>query len=243
MTQNIYDNPTFFAGYSALPRSVKGLAAAPEWPSLRTQLPPLAGLRVLDVGCGFGWFARWARAAGAASVVGVDLSERMLARAAEMTDDAAIEYRRADLEGAGLPGADGEFDVAFSSLALHYVVRLGELVAEVRRVLKKGGVFVFSIEHPVYTARSRLEFVEKEDRRYWPLDGYQMEGDRENEWLGARVVKQHRMLTSYLAAFLEAGFEIRGFQEWSPTPEEVEKYGWGEFLDGPIFLLMSVVKK
>ena len=67
MTQNIYDNEEFFAGYSRLPRSVEGLDGAPEWPALRAMLPELRGRRVLDLGCGFGWFCRWAREQGAAS--------------------------------------------------------------------------------------------------------------------------------------------------------------------------------
>lgn len=54
MAQNIYDDPCFFAAYSRLPRSQQGLDAAPEWAALHAMLPPLAGLRVLDLGCGFG---------------------------------------------------------------------------------------------------------------------------------------------------------------------------------------------
>ena len=54
MTQNIYDNPEFFEGYSRLGRSVEGLAGAAEWPSLRAMLPDVRGLRVVDLGCGYG---------------------------------------------------------------------------------------------------------------------------------------------------------------------------------------------
>ena len=50
MTQNIYDNATFFEGYSRLPRSVEGLDGAPEWPTLRALLPALDGQRMLDLG-------------------------------------------------------------------------------------------------------------------------------------------------------------------------------------------------
>src|SRR5262245_7360764 len=65
MAQNIYDQPDFFAGYSQFQRSIEGLAGAPEWPTLCAMLPSLQGRRVLDLGCGFGAFARWARSAGA----------------------------------------------------------------------------------------------------------------------------------------------------------------------------------
>ena len=90
MKQNKYDDPEFFAAYSAMPRSVEGLDEAGEWPALKALMPPLEGTRVLDLGCGFGWHCRHVRAAGAASVVGVDLSEKMLARARAMTDDAML---------------------------------------------------------------------------------------------------------------------------------------------------------
>ena len=110
MTQNIYDTPTFFEAYSQLPRSLQGLDGAPEWPSLRALLPELRGGRVLDLGCGFGWFCRWAAGQGAASVLGVDVSERMLARAAAETQSEAISYRRADLER--FDPAPGVFDLA-----------------------------------------------------------------------------------------------------------------------------------
>src|ERR687883_381018 len=98
MTQNIYDDQEFFERYSRLPRSVEGLDAAPEWPALRAMLPELRGLAVLDLGCGFGWFCRWARQHGAARVLGIDVSEKMLARAAAATQDPAISYMRADME-------------------------------------------------------------------------------------------------------------------------------------------------
>src|SRR5215475_14302856 len=119
MTQNIYDNDEFFAGYSRLPRSVEGLEGAPEWPALQALLPDLQGRRVLDLGCGFGWFCRWAREQGAAHVAGIDVFEKMLARARATSADGAIVYVRGDLEQLAL-GAAG-FDLVYSSLALHYL--------------------------------------------------------------------------------------------------------------------------
>ena len=90
MTQNIYDHEEFFAQYSRLRRSVEGLDGAPEWPALRALLPDLRGLTVLDLGCGFGWFCRWARQQGAAHVEGIDVSAKMLARSRATTQDPAI---------------------------------------------------------------------------------------------------------------------------------------------------------
>jgi 2-polyprenyl-3-methyl-5-hydroxy-6-metoxy-1,4-benzoquinol methylase len=69
MSQNIYDNAKFFKGYSQLPRSVEGLAAAPEWEAVKALLPDLSGSRILDLGCGFGAFDRWAIEQGASRVI------------------------------------------------------------------------------------------------------------------------------------------------------------------------------
>src|SRR6266550_2065787 len=113
MTQNVYDNPEFFESYSQLGRSVEGLAGAAEWPVLRTMVPDVRGLKVLDLGCGFGWFCRWAREQGATQVLGLDVSEKMLARAKAATSDAAITYAMADMELLDL--LEGSIDLVYSS--------------------------------------------------------------------------------------------------------------------------------
>ena len=126
MKQNKYDEPEFFAAYSAMPRSMEGLEGAGEWPALKALMPSLGGARVLDLGCGFGWHCRYVREAGAASVVGIDLSERMLARARATTDDAAIDYRRMAIED--IDFVPDSFDLVLSSLAFHYVANFEPVV-------------------------------------------------------------------------------------------------------------------
>src|ERR1700724_3532089 len=140
MTQNIYDQPDFFAGYSQLGRSVGGLDAAAEWPALGAMLPKVGGLRIVDLGCGFGWFCRWAREQGASHVLGLDVSEKMLERARAETSDTAIRYARADLERFALPAAS--FGLAYSSLALHYIENLDRLLTTVRDAVVPGGHLV-----------------------------------------------------------------------------------------------------
>jgi SAM-dependent methyltransferase len=93
MKQNKYDEPEFFDKYSKMRRSVGGLDDASEWHAFRALLPDLHNKRLLDLGCGFGWHCRYARQQQARSVVGVDLSEKMLARANATVDDPGIEYR------------------------------------------------------------------------------------------------------------------------------------------------------
>src|SRR5690606_35713660 len=142
------------------------------WPALRGLLPDLTGADVVDLGCGFGWFCRWARDAGAASVFGLDVSERMLERAIAETADAAVRYERHDLEQLELP--DVSFDLAYSSLALHYLPDVAPLFAAVRRALRPGGSFVFSTEHPIFMALRTPGWIDgPEGRAVWPVDSYQ----------------------------------------------------------------------
>jgi SAM-dependent methyltransferase len=220
MTQNIYDDEQFFEGYSRLPRSVEGLDGAPEWPALRARLPDLRGVDVLDLGCGFGWFCRWARQHGAAHALGVDVSEKMLARARATTEDPAITYSRADLERLQLPAAS--FDLVYSSLALHYIEALDRLMATVHRSLVHGGRLVFSVEHPIYTAPAEPGWsVDAAGRKTWPVDGYLEEGPRSTDWLTRGVIKQHRTIATYLNLLLGLGFAISHVEEWGPTREQI----------------------
>lgn len=220
MAQNIYDTPAFFDGYEQLPRSVHGLDGAPEWPALRAMLPPLQGLRIVDLGCGFGWFCRWARTQGAQSVLGLDASERMLDRASTLTSDAAITYTRADLEVLALPEA--AFDFAYSSLALHYIENLPGLLSTVHHALLPGASLVFSVEHPIFMASRKAGWVtDAQGRKTWPVDSYQMEGPRSTHWFTDGVVKQHRMLGTLLNMLVRTGFSIQHVEEWAPSPEQV----------------------
>lgn len=238
VAQNIYDDPRFFEGYSRLPRSVKGLAGAPEWPSLRALLPEMAGLRIVDLGCGFGRFCRWAREHGATYVLGLDVSRNMLERAEAETVDRAIAYDRANLEHVDLPEA--AFDLAYSSLALHYLPDLDPLLATVHRALVPGGRFVFSMEHPIYTASRHPEWIaDAKGRRTWPVDDYQIEGERRTTWFTEGVVKYHRTIGTTLNSLIANGFVIRHFEEWGPTDADVAATpALAEERDRPMIMLV-----
>lgn len=274
MAQNIYESPAFFAGYATLPRSQKGLDGMPEWPSLRALLPPIvpeAGMHVLDLGCGYGWLARWLAQQGVKSVTGVEISGKMIARAQELAREgegdqakkleATIEYVQADLESVdleSLPRKGGEtdkkgslrYDLVVSQLALHYITTpsLSRLLNQVFSILAPGGKFVFSVEHPVFMAptttrpewltiassqdqtESSLAAEKGEDqgvnnpagKKVWPLEGYSREGQRTREWFDEIVVKQHRMLGTWVSLLVDAGFVIEVLEEWVPTKEQVE---------------------
>lgn len=239
MTQNVYDNDEFFQNYGQLRRSLEGLDGAQEWPVIKNMLPELNGARVLDLGCGYGWFCRFARENGATNVVGIDVSEKMLARARETTSDPAIEYRRADLETVELEGM--EYDLVYSSLAFHYIVNFGRLVEQIEQALIPRGYLVFSMEHPIMTAPVRQRWVKDAGGgKSWPVDHYSDEGPRSTDWLAEGVIKQHRTVATILNTLLRAGFTLTQVEEWRPTDEQTAS--WPDLAEGlirPPFLLVA----
>ncbi|MDI2594311.1 class I SAM-dependent methyltransferase [Pseudomonas sp. 681] len=242
MTQNIYDDPEFFQGYAQMGRSIGGLDAAPEWPALRSMLPPMNGLKVVDLGCGYGWFSRWAAEQGADNVLGLDVSEKMLEQARNTTSASSIRYERADLEHLDLPAAS--FDLAYSSLALHYIKDLPGLFSNIHAALKPGSRFVFSIEHPIFMApRNPGWLIDGEGRKRWPLDSYQHEGERVTHWLAEGVIKQHRTVGTLLNTLLGAGFSIQHVNEWGPSDEEVAAQpALAEERERPMMMLVGVMR-
>jgi len=239
MTQNIYDTEVFFEGYSKMGRSVEGLAGAPEWPALQAMLPPVPGLKVVDLGCGYGWFSRWAQEQGAEQVLGLDVSQKMLARAKEMTSSSAITYGIADLEKLDLPNA--AFDLAYTSLAFHYIVDLKGLFARIHQALVPGGWLVFSIEHPIFMApRQPGWLIDEQGRKSWPVDSYQLQGPRVTNWLAEGVIKQHRTVGTLLTLLIQAGFTLTHVDEWGPSEADLKaRPALAEELERPMMLLVA----
>lgn len=244
MKENKYDEAEFFARYSGMDRSVRGLAGAGEWHEMKKLLPDFAGKRVLDLGCGFGWHCRYAVEHGAVSVLGIDLSQKMIGEARERNALPQIEYRCMAVEDYDFPAE--AFDVVISSLALHYLESFGDICGQVYRTLAPGGRFVFSVEHPVFTAYGNEEWYRGPDGEnlHWPVDRYFDEGRRVANFLGADVVKYHRTLTTYLNDLFLAGFAVTGAVEPQPAPELLDTVpGMRDELRRPMMLIVTAQKQ
>ena len=242
MRENRYDDPAFFEKYSRMPRSVYGLAAAGEWPALRALLPDFRGKRVLDLGCGYGWHCAYALENGAARVTGVDISEKMLAVAREKAGGPRAAYLHAAMEDVSFPAES--FDVVLSSLALHYVRSFEQIARGVFAWLAPGGRFVFSVEHPLFTAYGDQDWYRDAQGNilHFPVDNYFFEGAREALFLGERVQKYHHTLTTYLEGLLRAGFEIRHVVEPQPPEHMLDMEGMRDELRRPMMLLIAACK-
>lgn len=220
MAQNIYDDPAFFEGYSQISRSRQGLAGAPEWPDVEAMLPPLEGLRILDLGCGFGAFGRYALEKGAASVHGVDLSEKMLETARERSGALPMTFERADLET--YAPASGAYDLVYCALAAHYLADFDRFCVMARSALDRTGTLVMTVEHPIWAARAEPDFrTDPNGARVFAITDYAIEGRRETNWLADGVVKYHRKISTMIKALRRNALMVTDLDEWTATPQMI----------------------
>jgi SAM-dependent methyltransferase len=184
-----------------------------ERPAMLELLPAVDGHRVLDAGCGAGWYAAQLAARGA-RVTGIDASAAMIAyardRFAAPPDSALasrVEFAVADLQQP-LAFADASFSGIISSLALHYIRDWRPMLAEFRRVLEPGGWLLFSTHHPL------AEAVRLRPARY--LDTELVE----DYWKWVGTVRYYRRpLGAIVEAIADAGLAIEKLVEPLPTEE------------------------
>lgn len=110
----------------------------------------LKGKKVLEIGCG-GAQCGVSMAKKGAKVIGMDISEEQLKFAKRLSEDnrVNITFYRGDIVNLSKIKSNSQ-DIVFSAFALQYVDNLKKCFKEVKRVLKKNGIFVFSLNHPLY---------------------------------------------------------------------------------------------
>ena len=149
----------------------------------------VAGRRVLDAGCGVGWGSELLRRAGAASVVGVDISDAALADARSRAPE--CEFVPGDLQK--LPFPDAEFDVVVCMEALEHTEDTGGTLDELARVLRPGGVLLVSSPNPgVYEAGNPFHVHE--------LTADELHHELAVRFPHTRLLRQYRLLASAVLA-------------------------------------------
>lgn len=241
--QNIYDDNGFFELYKQL-RSGVNANEIVEIPALFEMLPPLSGLRILDLGCGYGEHCVKYIGMGAEEVVGIDISEKMLQVAINENSSPQIIYKKLDMED--LSELNLSFDLVVSSLALHYIEDFKMVAEQVYRLLNNGGKFIFSQEHPFstsFTYGNRWTKDENGKKLYANISNYSIDGKRESRWFKDGVIKYHRTFSSIINTLIESGFCIEQMSE--PIPSELVMNQYPDYLDNihkPDFLLIRAKK-
>lgn len=193
-----------------------------EWPAVRDLLPELEGEQVLDAGCGTGHYSAWLTEQGA-EVTGLDASREMLDVAADRHPEVA-RYLQADLREPLSDLDDGEFDLVVSQLTLEHVEDWSQPMAEFARVLKPGGVLVFSCDHP-FTTYFVIEHEgpeigndDVETADYYEIERYNRMWPHGDE--PTPIPCYRRPLRGVVGPVFEAGFVLEDLRE--PKPPETD---------------------
>ena len=205
-------------------------------------MPDFTDKEVLDLGCGYGWHCAYGVQKGAAKVLGIDLSEKMLSQAEKINRHEKITYKRAAMEELEFP--DHSFDIVLSSLAFHYIKDFPVLAEKISRWLRPEGTFLFSVEPPVFTAYGSKEWYhnEKGEILHFPVDNYYYEGKREAVFLGEKVTKYHRTLATYVNTLLKTGFILESLVEPAPPENMLDLPGMKDEMRRPMMLLVRAKK-
>jgi SAM-dependent methyltransferase len=191
-------------------------------PEYEEQILPLAAehlsgaRRVLDVGCGDGQVARLARKLGAEVVAGVDPIWNQISVAAAR--GGGPSYARAD--AAALPFADGSFDTAVACLVFEHIRSVDEAVAEVARVLRPGGVFLFFLNHPLLQTPDSGWIDDQlldPPEQYWRIGAYLVEDESVEEVeKDVFITFIHRPLSRYVNTLATNGLVVVHMEEPRP---------------------------
>lgn len=232
-----YDEPAVFDTYWAHRDAPGAPNQTLEAPVVRELLGAVRGLDVLDLGCGDGAFGLELLAQGAASYLGLDASQRMVARAGQRPAGSSAQVRQADVTTWDWQPA--AFDRVCARLMLHYLPDLGPVLAGVRRTLRPGGRFVASVEHPVITSCDRA-WNGQGLRQAWIVDDYFRTGARTVQWMGSTVTKYHRTMEDHLDALRSAGLVLEALRESRPERRHVADEAEFERRQRiPLFLFLS----
>jgi SAM-dependent methyltransferase len=186
-------------------------------------LGDVRGRRVLEIGCGSAPCSRWLRQQGA-DVVALDLSAGMLTRAAELNRATGIDVPLLQADAGALPVADAVVDLACSAFGgLPFVADVEGALAEVARVLRPGGRFVASVNHPM-----RWPFPDSPDpddlqivSSYFDRTPY-VETDDDG---GTVYVEHHRTVGDWVRAVVGAGLLLDDLVEPEWTPGRTQEWG------------------
>ena len=228
-------------------------------PALLRVMGRCRGKEVLDLGCGNGYLSRRLAKKGA-KVTAVDASPQMIrnAKAHDPKNSLAIRYVRADAGKLdGIPNS--KFDLVFANMSMMDIENADDAIEEVGRILRRGGKFVMSINHPCFDVMSNSLWVaEKRIGRppvvYRMVTGYRNLFFEDLPWNMGENRRGytrgfHRPLSWYVRILHSSGMAITALEEPKPTEEFVREEqkepgdldGSG-FLEVPLHLVIEAVK-
>jgi 2-polyprenyl-3-methyl-5-hydroxy-6-metoxy-1,4-benzoquinol methylase len=221
-------------------------------PALWELIGDVNGLKVLDAGCGNGYFTRKLARKGA-KTMGVDFSQTFIdyCKKKEENEKLGCEFNQASLVDLNEINSN-EFDLVVSNIVMVDVSEYEQAFKEIGRVIKPNGRFVWSNTHPVFARSSAFELKlpsdtrRREERRYKIIDRYFESGAMQVQWFGETPIWQfERTLSEYSKGLKEAGFVITEIVEPTPSIETMQTYPSIFAFDNdryPLFIIYDCLK-
>lgn len=202
-----------------------------EKPAMYGKLPKLENKTVLCVGCGSGEEVEYLHSLGTKKVVGIDISEKLIEIAKKSYPN--LEFHVMDVES--LDFSEDNFDFVYSSLTMHYLESWSKALKSIYKVLKKDGIFLFSITHPFFSSTLKYEdekiksrifgYKDIKDNNICEIYGNYLDSNKLEIFIGKDLVvtNYHRPLSVIIKEVLNSGFDILDFVEPKAKVESKEQ--------------------
>jgi ubiquinone/menaquinone biosynthesis C-methylase UbiE len=226
-------------------------------PAFLEFMPPVAGMRVIDLGCGEGSNTRRFSKLGG-MMIGIDLSEELIRQARQMEQEESFGIRYEVASFGDLSAFDEEqFDSAISTMALMDGPDLPAALRAAHRVLRKGATLSFSVLHPCFVTPA-LRWLTNEHGSFQGLQvgRYFEKAPFVEHWRFNRrpdpqsaqpfeVPRFPRTLSDYINALIAADFRIVRIEEPRPSHDLAREHPWLDrwYQHAPLVLFVTAVKE
>jgi len=224
-------------------------------PNLLRIINPKKGSRILDLGCGQGFFSLEFAKKGA-EVTGVDIAKELLDIAKENAVKAHVsnaEYILSSAEQLPVKAKSANFGIVVSVLAIQNMENISQVFGESAKALKQNGRLVVVLNHPAFRIpkKSSWGFDEKNKIQYRRVDEYISESRSEINMRpgkadSPKTISFHRSLQIYSKTLANSGFAILRMEEWvsnkkseSGPRQKAEDKARKEF---PLFMCIEAIK-
>jgi SAM-dependent methyltransferase len=185
-------------------------------------LGEVAGLDVVELGCGTAYFSAWLAKRGA-KPVGVDPTPAQLATARRLQAESGIEFPLVEAPGESVPLPDASFDLALSEYGASLWADPELWVAEAARLLRPGGRLVFLTNSVLlYLCAPDVGAVTEQLQRA-------QFGMRRIQWPGEAGIEFHLPHGEWIRLLRENGFDVEALHELRPREDAVDP-GYYDFV-------------
>ncbi|MCH8222850.1 MAG: class I SAM-dependent methyltransferase [Chloroflexi bacterium] len=187
------------------------------------------GKKLLDLGCGEGYFSRQMAEQGA-SVIGVDLSPQQLdnARALEAEKPLGIEYRETNASDLAEEFGEESFDIVTACMSLMDMPEPERAISAAASILRPGGRFIFNITHPCFQTPYREWHRDSDGNKIaLKVGDYFKSGPIELNFVAVshlydmKTTQYHATLTQWFHWITNAGLIVHDIHEPRPTEEAI----------------------